>query len=151
MPGAAKLDAHGLDGREGHLDIDTHHFGTVGIAPLVVQVSACGVVEEQFVYKGVTDAGIETFHQQVGLEAAEMEAQVGRAGEGVRTLHAQVGSVGDFVQFAIYGTHMEVFVVDLRGTEARSISGAECEVVGRGVAQVETWADDRGVNHCVLV
>ena len=151
LPGAANLQAHGLDGREGQLHVEAPHLGAVGVAALVVHIAAGGVVEEQLVDEGVVDAGVESLHQQVGLEQAEVEAEVERGIGRMGALHAQVGSVGYLVQLAVHRAHMQVLVVDLRGTEPRGVARTQGEVVGGGIAQVEPRVGYGRGNHRVLV
>ena len=151
LPGAAELNAHRFDGRDGHLDVDTLDGGTVGVAAFIVEVSADGVVEKQFVDEGVVDASVEAFHKQVGLQASNVKAYVGRGVERVGAFHGEVRGVGYFIELSVDGTDVEVLVVDLGCAESRGVASPEREVVVGSEAQVESRAEYRSVDHGVLV
>ena len=84
------------------------------------------------VSEDIEQARVEAFNKEVDLCSTEGEVHIVAEAEGVRNLGTEVIGIGHTLSFTTDDTDVQVFVKDLRSTEALGIGRTDIEVL-RGV------------------
>ena len=141
------------------LEVQTKDLRTRGdLLPVVVDaiVVACVVRDAilgliLIVCKDIKQTRVEALDKEVDLCPTEGEVHIIAEAEGVRDLRAEVISIGHALSFTTDDTDVQVFVKDLRGTEALGIGCTDVEVLRGIVAQGSSWAEDGLLYSRVLI
>ena len=132
------------------VDVHSIYLCSITISAFLQSISLC-IYTHILQIKHILQRGIETFHQQIGLEMADLSTQIHRSTKTIGLFRLQTFGQADQYPFSTNGGNMEVFIISLWCTETCRPSQTALNGITRLVEHIDTRTENQVVDQVMFI